>query len=236
MNKKILPIIAVIVVALVVAVAFGSGFMNNIGKGTIQIFGYETSVTGSTASTSIMPYVNNTGNSTSNATGLTFSVLASNPTVINPQNMSQAGWSGWHITSQLITVYSAINAVNGTPNVVAFVQIQNSLSVNVSLNVNATLIGGRIASYVLQNGTAINAGFIVAVMNGTNYTTTTTNNATNQVVVGYGSMINGTTTVTMQPSEYFDLYLSTVPNVTVNPHNQIVNDGMFTYGVVNIGV
>lgn len=225
MNTKIIGIIVAIVVVAMVVVAFLP-----LGKTIAGDFGFKADVVGSGA----LPFVNS-NNTTTN--GLSFKTLKQNTLLLGSKNMLKSGWGGWHITNTEISVESTMMAIN-TSYIMPFVQIQNTVSHNVTLNVSSYVSNGRIASYALQSGTTINAGYIVAIQNGTNYTlASSANNTTGNYVVGRGNLIPKTMNVQIPSSDYFDLYLSTIPNTTLNLSKQITtNNGIIVVGVVNLTI
>lgn len=232
MNRKLIVAIAVLVAAIVIGtVVFAES--GEIGKAIGAEFGFSEKIT----ATSYVPGIISSDviSQVSLNSTLSFQKLAENPTVIDAPNMTSAGWGVWFVNDQSIIVTGGTNNISGesSPAVVPFVQIQNGIGHSVTLSLMANLTDGRIASYALSNTTTVDAGFIVAVSNGTNYTLIN-QSSSNNTVVGRGTVITGNLSVVLGANEYLSLYLGAMPH-SFSRH-MINYDGVATSGIVSITV
>ncbi len=228
MKKNILIIIAFIIVALVVGASLYIGMNKVIG----QDFGFSMAIAGGSS-----PLVADASSTVNLNSSLSFKELANDPTLLNPQNMSSAGWAAWHITPQVITIFPQVSRTGNSTGVINFVQVENNLGYTASVNLMENLTGGRITSFSIGKIGNASSGFVFAIANGTNYTllnSTTDNPPVNGTLIGYGKILAGSQVISLPTGCEIDIFLSSLPNSL--PTNLTTVLGVYCGGITQISV
>lgn len=220
MNKKILISIisiAIILITIIALVHFP------IIKNIEQTFAFTEEI--SQGHSQIMTDSNSTLNLTSQ---LSFQELANNSGRLNFPHSVQAGWGGWHFTSQHLQIFPNPDYSGSTPPVINFLQIKNPLGFAANLTLFENVTGHRIVSYAIEPVANNASGFVFVITNGTNYTldnSTIFLHQTNASLVGYGQILNGTQIASIPSGYQLDIFLSSLPNSI--PHKSAYLQGLY---------